>query len=231
MVVPQGQDVIPRRPRGGASCKGVISRRPRGDASLLGLNSTVLWWCLIMRIQIVRSCSFEGLVCHVWLLSIYAWLYDWMMIIMMYEFCAPAYPFACLYGCVCGFPPLQWSSTLLMWEDVRTRGSGNGNGDATAWWLRTGMGLTIRPSAEEVLLSRFIFLYKNLCCCWYILIRLGSVVPPLFCYEHGWGIVYLLIQFPHFWYLYMCDALLNWIYLFNWGVTYYNSIYFGEIHN
>jgi len=39
-VVPQGQDVIPRRPHGGASCKGVIPRRPRGDALLLGHNST-----------------------------------------------------------------------------------------------------------------------------------------------------------------------------------------------
>jgi len=41
-VVPQGQDVIPRQPRGGVSCKGVILRRPRGDASLLGRNSTAL---------------------------------------------------------------------------------------------------------------------------------------------------------------------------------------------
>jgi len=55
------------------------------------------------------------------------------MIIMMYEFCALGYPFACLYGCVCGFPPLQWSSMLLMWVDARTRGSGNGNEDATTW--------------------------------------------------------------------------------------------------
>jgi len=39
VVVPQGHDVIPRRPHGGASCKGVIPRRPRGDASLLGHNS------------------------------------------------------------------------------------------------------------------------------------------------------------------------------------------------
>jgi len=43
VVVPQGQDVIPQRPRGGASCMDVIPRRPRGDASLLGRNSTV-WW-------------------------------------------------------------------------------------------------------------------------------------------------------------------------------------------
>ena len=85
------------------------------------------------------------------------------MIIMMYEFCALGYPFACLYGCVCGFPPLQWSSMLLMWVDARTRGSGNGNEDATTWWLWTGLGLTREPSAEEVLLSRFIFLYENLC--------------------------------------------------------------------
>jgi len=46
VVVPHGQDVIPRRSRGGASCKGLIPRRPRGDASLLGRNSTAWWWCL-----------------------------------------------------------------------------------------------------------------------------------------------------------------------------------------
>ena len=40
MVVAQGQDVIPRRPRGGVPCKDVIPRRPRGCASLLGHNST-----------------------------------------------------------------------------------------------------------------------------------------------------------------------------------------------
>ena len=54
VVMPQGQDIIPRRPRGGASCKDVIPRRPRGDVSLLGHNSTVAWWCLIMRIWIVK---------------------------------------------------------------------------------------------------------------------------------------------------------------------------------
>ena len=46
------QGVIPRMPRGGA---GIIPRRPRGDASLLGHNSTATWWCLIMRIRIVKS--------------------------------------------------------------------------------------------------------------------------------------------------------------------------------
>ena len=54
-MVPQGQDVISRRPRGGASCKGVIPQRPRGGASLLGRNSIVSWWCLIERIRIVKS--------------------------------------------------------------------------------------------------------------------------------------------------------------------------------
>jgi len=56
-----------------------------------------------------------------------------MMIIMMYEFCVLAYPFACLYGCVCGLPPLQWSSILLMWADTRTPGSGIDDRDAAAW--------------------------------------------------------------------------------------------------
>jgi len=55
MVVPQRKDVIPREYRGGASCKGIIPRRPRGDASLVGHNSTTTWWCLIMRIRIVKS--------------------------------------------------------------------------------------------------------------------------------------------------------------------------------
>ncbi|QCE06362.1 hypothetical protein DEO72_LG9g1374 [Vigna unguiculata] len=50
-------DVIPRRSRGGASCKDVILRRPRGDASLLGRNSIVWWWCLIVCIRIVKSKS------------------------------------------------------------------------------------------------------------------------------------------------------------------------------
>ena len=58
VVVPKGQDVIPRKSRGGASCKGIIPRRPRGNASLLGHNSTATWWCLIMRIRIVRSWGF-----------------------------------------------------------------------------------------------------------------------------------------------------------------------------
>jgi len=58
VVVPHGQDVIPRRPHGGASCKGVIPRRPRGYASLLRHNSTTTWWCLIERIRIVKSWFF-----------------------------------------------------------------------------------------------------------------------------------------------------------------------------
>jgi len=70
MVVPQHKDiipceyrgdVIPRRPCGGASHKGVISRRPRGDASLLGRNSTAWWWCLSLRIRIVKSWGLKGI--------------------------------------------------------------------------------------------------------------------------------------------------------------------------
>jgi len=58
-VVPQGQDVIPRRPRGGASCKGVIPRSPRGDASLLGRNSIAWWWRLSLRIRVSRVLGFQ----------------------------------------------------------------------------------------------------------------------------------------------------------------------------
>jgi len=57
VVVPQGHDAIPQRPRGGASCTDVIPRRPRGGASLLGHNSMVSWWCLVVRIRMVKSKS------------------------------------------------------------------------------------------------------------------------------------------------------------------------------
>ena len=73
VVVPQGQGVIPRRPRGGASCKGIIPRRPRGDASFLGHNSIVTWWCLIKRIRIVNSWSLIYFDSFGMMLVIYAW--------------------------------------------------------------------------------------------------------------------------------------------------------------
>jgi len=65
MVVPQGQDVIPRKPCGGAPCKGVIPQRPRGDASLSGRNSTVSWWCLNKgtRIAYYWSSNWFGISC------------------------------------------------------------------------------------------------------------------------------------------------------------------------
>jgi len=74
-----------------------------------------------------------------------------MMIIMMYELYALAYPFACL-NVVCGLPPLQWSSILLMWADVRTRGSGNGDGDATTWWSWTGMDSLWSPQLKKFII-------------------------------------------------------------------------------
>jgi len=73
-----------------------------------------------------------------------------MMIIMMYEFCALAYPFACLYGCVCGLPPLQWSSILLMWADARTPSSGIYDRDVAAWWTGRVLGPFWGPSLKNL---------------------------------------------------------------------------------
>jgi len=101
----------------------------------------------------------------------------------MYESCALAYPFTSLYGCVCGLPPLQWSSILLMWADVRNRGSGNGDGDATAWWSWTGMGSLWSPQLKK-LLSRFTFLYKNQCCCVSCYFRVRQCCASFFCYGY-----------------------------------------------
>ena len=46
-----------------------------------------------------------------------------------------------------------------------------------------------------------------------------------FCYEYVWGTVYVISQiFVLFGYLYICDILLNWFYLFNWDVTIISKI-------
>jgi len=51
--------------------------------------------------------------------------------------------------------PLQWSSTLLMWADVRTPGSGDSNRNAAAWWI--GQLVRTRPSIFNcVLFSTFL---------------------------------------------------------------------------
>jgi len=143
-VVPQGQDVIPRRPRGGASCKGVIPRRPRGDASLLGHNSIVSWWCLNKGNRIVYywSSNWFGISC---LFSQYLWLNMEMYVecTMWILFFFTSLPFTCLYDCV-WFPFLQWPSTSLIWADVRTSSNGNNNRDAAVWWNPwTSIGLTL----------------------------------------------------------------------------------------
>jgi len=64
--------------------------------------------------------------------AIYSWIWDCMLSVW-YENFFISLPFACLYDCV-WFLPLRWSSTLLMWADVRTSGSGNNNRDAAIWW-------------------------------------------------------------------------------------------------
>jgi len=118
----------------GASCKGVILRRPRGDASLLGHNSTVLWWCLILRIRIVKSWGlkwFGNLCVNVYYLCLTLKLhvdcYDIRFLYISLSFC--------LRVCCVWLSLLRWSSILLMWADVRIPNSGNDSRDATTWWL------------------------------------------------------------------------------------------------
>ena len=137
MVVPQHKDVIPRKYRGGSSCKGVISRRPRGDASLLGRNSTTWWWCVILRIQIVKSWSLKWFgnlwvnVCYLCpTVKLHVDCYD-------VRFLYTSLPFRLLVCCV-WFSLLRWSSISLMWADVRISSSGNEGRDTAAWWILDG---------------------------------------------------------------------------------------------
>jgi len=114
----------------------------------------------------------------------------------MYESCALAYLFACLYGCVCGLPPMQWSSILLMWANVRNRGSGNSDGDATAWWSWTGMGSLWSPQLKK-LLSRFTFLYKNQSCCVSCYFGFRQCCATFFCYGYVGVLGTPYSVFPH----------------------------------
>jgi len=162
----------------------IIPWRPRGGASLLGRNSTVLWWCLIVRIRIVKSKSLKwfGYIMCGYLLIMFVIL-NLPAECYNIRVCYTSLPF-CLFVCCVWLSPLRWSSILLMWADVRTPGSGNDSRDVAAWWLWTGIRLTMGLAAEGVLLDTFsLVLDKNLCYFWTIVLMLGSVVPLFFCYE------------------------------------------------
>ena len=220
VVVPQGQGVIPWRPRGGASCKGVIPRRPRGDASLLGHNSTATWWCLDMRIRIVKSWSLIPVfdISDV-MLVIYVWP-ETACWLWWYKILYSSLPCCSLVCCVWS-SLLPWSSTLLMWADVRTPGCGDGNRNAAAWWMGQVLGLLRGPLLEyftiyvvlsEQDLGSLIVLFP-------VLFGLGRVGPVLCNWVYPTYGILLCSKLRTLWTIHVCDVLFNLRLPSFWDVT------------
>ena len=126
----------------------------------------------------------------------------------------------CLFDCyVCGFLPCDDHQFLLMWADVRALDNGNGNRDAAAWWVWTGIGLSMEPSTEEMLLVRFLSFWTRVV----LLLMYCTYVRPSDAYFLLLRIClwYCVPSYPIFtlWISMYVAFYLNWIYLFNWDVT------------
>jgi len=148
--------------------------------------------------------------------AIYAWIWNCMLSVW-YENFFTSLPFACLYDCV-WFLPLRWSSTLLMWADVRTSGSGN-NRDAAVWWylgrlsgsLWRGLSvwsLVVVVVVVSLALGEFCISFRPVEPLHFVIDMLG------YCVRH-------IPSFRTLWIFNICGVYLNWFYLFNWDVTVY----------
>ena len=71
-------------------------------------------------------------------------------------------PFACLIVMCVVFLLSDDHQFLLMWTYVRTPSSGNDNRDVAAWWLWTGIRLSMEPVAEGMLLVGFLLSKQEL---------------------------------------------------------------------
>jgi len=65
----------------------------------------------------------------------------------------------CLLVCYVWTLPLRWSSTLLMWADVRTPGIGDGNRDVAAWRSGQVLGPLWGPLPVDPII--YVFLYEQ----------------------------------------------------------------------
>jgi len=102
-----------------------------------------------------------------------------------------------------------------MWADVGALGSGNDNRDAAAWWLWTGIGLTLGAHSYWSFSSLSFFRpWRDFVPCF------RPCGASFFCYEYVWGTVYFISHFSYSLDIYVWGVLLNWIYLFNWDVTF-----------
>jgi len=145
---------------------------------MLGRNFTTIWWCLryiypdsqVLGL-IWMSTSHVG-VCYV-CLNVNGMLSVW------YDNFFASLPF-CLLVCYVWTLPLRWSSTLLMWADVRTLGIGDGNRNVAAWRTRQVLGPLWGPLPTDSLI--YVFLYEqdlvSLIVLRSVYFWLGQVGPP-----------------------------------------------------
>ena len=88
-----------------------------------------------------------------WVSTMYVWMWNGMLS-AWYDDLFASLPF-CLLVCYAWPFPLQWSSTWLMWADVRTPGSGDGNRNVAAWWMGQVLGPLWGPLLEDFILFMF----------------------------------------------------------------------------
>ena len=125
------------------------------------VKSYVLIWMSTSHVGVCFVC-----------LNVNGMLYAW------YDDLFASLPFYLLV-CYVWTLPLRWSSTLLMWADVRTPGNGDGNRDAIAWRIGQVLGLLWGPFPADSII--YVFLYEQdlvlLIVLFSIYFRLGHVEP------------------------------------------------------
>jgi len=144
---------------------------------------------------------------------IYAWLCVWMLWDDVIIWCS-SLPFR-WFVWLCGFPPLQWSSILLMWADVRTLDSDNDSRDAAAWGLWMNIGPTMGPIVEGVSLVMMVLSIQGLellfSPVYFCLGRVGPLSHVIWVYLAYCTPLYS--KTPYSLNIHVCDVLLIWGYL------------------
>jgi len=148
-------------------------------------------------------------------------MYDWIWMV----FCVPVWwlfaslPF-CLLVCYVWSLPLQWSPTSLMWADVRTLGSGDGNRDAAAWGIGQVLGPPWGPLPADSVI--YVFVYEQdlpfLFVLSFSLVLVGPCGALFLKTGDIWSIVYILTLNPV-----LSDYSCMWCFI-NWGYLVFGTL-------
>jgi len=143
------------------------------------------------------------------------------MLSVWYDDFFASLPF-CLLVCYVWTLPLRWSSTLLIWADVRTPGGGDGNRDAAAWRIGQVLGPLWGPLLRDFII--YVFLSEQDLVFLIVLFFSIFLVGPcgaLFLYSgYIWRIVYILTLNPV-----LSEYSCMWCFI-NWGYSVFGTLHF-----